>query len=71
MPAFVERADALLATLKDEPVFAVTVPAKIQTYLAAGRPIVSAINGEVMRIVREAGAGEAVAAGDAKGSPKR
>lgn len=64
MPSFFAQADVLLATLKDEPVFALTVPAKIQSYLAAGRPIVTAINGEVMRIMAEADAGVAVPAGD-------
>jgi colanic acid biosynthesis glycosyl transferase WcaI len=64
MPAFFARADVLLATLKDEPVFALTVPAKIQSYLSAGRPIITAINGEVVRIMAEAGAGLAVPASD-------
>ncbi len=65
MPEFFVEADVLLATLKDEPVFALTVPAKIQSYLAAGRPIITAINGEVVRIMSEAKAGVAVPAGDA------
>ena len=40
MPAFFRRADALLVTLKDEPIFAMTIPGKLQAYLVAGMPII-------------------------------
>lgn len=63
MPAFYEQADALLVTLRDEPAFALTVPAKLQSYLAAGKPIVSAVSGDVKQIVAESGAGIGVDAG--------
>jgi len=63
MPAFYEQADALLVTLRDEPAFALTVPAKLQSYLAAGKPIVSAVSGDVKQIVTESGAGIGVDAG--------
>jgi glycosyltransferase involved in cell wall biosynthesis len=42
-----------------------TVPSKIQTYLAAGRPIVAALDGEGARVVRDSGAGLTSPAGDA------
>lgn len=57
MPAFFSHADALLVTLKKEPIFALTIPAKIQSYLACGRPIIAALDGEGARIIDEAGAG--------------
>lgn len=57
MPALFARADALLVTLKKEPIFALTIPSKIQAYLASGRPVVAAIDGEGARIIDEAGAG--------------
>lgn len=63
MAAFFERADALLVTLRNEPAFALTVPAKIQSYLAAGKPIISAVSGDVRQIVAESGAGIGVDAG--------
>lgn len=66
MPAFYEQADALLVTLRDEPAFAQTVPAKLQSYLAAGKPIVSAVSGDVKQIVTESGAGVGVNAGSAE-----
>lgn len=59
MPLFYAQADAMLVTLKDEPIFALTVPAKVQAYLACGRPVVAAIGGEAARIVEESGAGVA------------
>jgi colanic acid biosynthesis glycosyl transferase WcaI len=57
MPSFYAQADCLLVTLKREPIFALTIPGKIQSYLASGRPIVAMLDGEGARIVVEAGAG--------------
>ena len=52
MPAFFAHADAMLVSLSDDPVFALTVPAKVQAYLACGRPIVAMLGGEGARVVR-------------------
>lgn len=57
MPAFFSHADALLVTLKKEPIFALTIPAKIQSYFACGKPVIAALDGEGAMIVEEAGAG--------------
>ncbi len=57
MPRFFSLADILLVTLKREPIFALTIPAKVQSYLACGKPIVGALDGEGARIIAEAGAG--------------
>lgn len=67
MPRFLADADALLVSLKRDPLFAMTVPGKVQTYLAAGRPILAMLDGEGAGVVLEANAGLAVAAGDAAG----
>jgi len=64
MPALFAAADAMLVALRADPLFALTVPAKVQAYLAAGRPIVALLDGEGARIVREAGAGAVAACGD-------
>jgi glycosyltransferase involved in cell wall biosynthesis len=66
MPGLMQKAGALLVTLGDEPIFAATVPNKIQAYMAAGRPIVACLNGEGARVVEEAQAGISVPAEDAK-----
>ena len=66
MPGFMQKASALLVTLTDQPIFAATVPNKVQAYLAAGKPIIACLNGEGARLVVEAGAGLATPAEDAK-----
>jgi colanic acid biosynthesis glycosyl transferase WcaI len=67
MPSFYSHADALLVSLKNEPIFAMTIPGKLQSYLAAGVPIVAMLNGEGADVVRRAGAGVTCAAGDGTG----
>jgi len=64
MPGFMQKASALLVTLADQPIFAITVPNKVQAYMAAGRPIIACMNGEGARLVVEAGAGLATPAED-------
>lgn len=67
MPSVMQRASALLVTLTDKPIFASTIPNKVQAYLAAGRPIIACLNGEGARLVHEAEAGITVSAEDATG----
>ena len=67
MHKFFARSSALLVTLSKREVFSLTVPSKIQAYLAAGRPIVAALDGEGARIVEEAGAGLCCPSEDASG----
>jgi glycosyltransferase involved in cell wall biosynthesis len=57
MPRFFALSDALLVTLKKEAIFALTIPSKIQSYLACARPIIAALDGEGARIIDESGAG--------------
>ena len=57
MPRFFAGVDALLVTLRRDPVLALTIPSKVQSYLAAGKPIVGSLDGEGAAIIREAGAG--------------
>jgi glycosyltransferase involved in cell wall biosynthesis len=64
MPYFFSKADAMMITLKDEYIFSLTVPAKLQTYMACSKPIVAMINGETAEIIREANAGFTSNAGD-------
>jgi len=65
MPGLMRKASALLVTLADQPIFAATIPSKVQAYMAVGRPILACLNGEGARLVGEAGAGLAVPAEDA------
>lgn len=57
MPRFFSLADALLVTLKKEPIFSLTIPSKIQSYLACAKPVIAGLDGEGARIVEESGAG--------------
>ena len=64
MPSFYKHADALLVSLKAESIFAMTIPGKLQSYLAAGIPILAMLNGEGAEIIRRSGAGISSPAGD-------
>lgn len=64
MPAFYSKADVLLLSLKKEYIFSLTVPAKLQSYLACGRPILTMLDGEGSVIVNSANAGLTCKAGD-------
>ncbi|KEF34220.1 UDP-phosphate galactose phosphotransferase [Deinococcus sp. RL] len=50
-------ADALLIHLKDDPLFAITIPGKTQANLRAGKPLLMGVRGDAAALVREAGAG--------------
>lgn len=65
MPSFFLHADALLVSLRPDPIFAMTAPGKIQSYLAAGRPVLAMLDGEGAAMVERAKAGLASAAGNA------
>jgi glycosyltransferase involved in cell wall biosynthesis len=65
MPSFFRHADALLVSLKPDPVFSLTAPGKIQSYLAFGRPILAMLDGEGAALIDEARAGLTSPAGDA------
>lgn len=52
-----QAADALLVHLRDDPLFSITIPSKTQAYLAAGRPIVMAVDGDAADLVERAQAG--------------
>jgi glycosyltransferase involved in cell wall biosynthesis len=67
MPDYFARADAMLVSLKPDASLSMTIPAKVQSYLACGRPILASLDGEGARVVEESGAGFASPAGDAEG----
>lgn len=62
-----QASDAQLVSLADRPLFAVTMPSKVQSILAAGVPLVVAARGDAADVVMSAGAGLAVAPGDRQG----
>lgn len=70
MPWFFNQADVMLVTLSDDPLFKLYAPAKISSYMAAGKPILAVLNGEGAEVIRDAGCGWTLAAGDAEGFAK-
>jgi colanic acid biosynthesis glycosyl transferase WcaI len=67
MPSFFKHASALLVSLKDQAIFSMTIPGKLQSYLAAGIPLLCMLNGEGADVVEQAGAGLTCGAGDSHG----
>ena len=67
MPSFFKHANALLVSLKDEPIFSMTIPGKLHSYLAAGIPVVAMLNGEGAEFVKISRSGLTCAAGDHAG----
>ena len=67
MPEFFAHADAMLVTLADQEIFGMTIPGKLQSYFAAGMPVIAALNGEGAAVIQEAQAGLTCMAGDAEG----
>ena len=67
MPEFFAHADAMLLTLADQEIFGMTIPGKLQSYFAAGIPVIAALNGEGASVIQEAQAGLTCMAGDAAG----
>ena len=64
MPALFSQADALLLTLQAKEIFSMTIPGKLQSYLASGKPIIGAINGEARKVIEESNSGFCVPAED-------
>lgn len=62
MPLFFKKADAMLISLKNDPIFSLTVPAKFQAYIASGKIVLGAINGECSDLIKQSGVGICVPA---------
>ena len=65
MPSFYAKADAMLVTLVDDATLSLTLPGKVQSYMAAGKAVIGAINGETARLVQTADCGSCAPAEDA------
>ncbi len=66
MPKFYAMADAMLVTMKKDPVICLTLPGKVQSYMAAGKPIIGAIDGETAEVIADAKCGYCGASEDAE-----
>jgi len=57
MPAYYSQADCMVFSLKKEYIFSITIPAKVQTYLACAKPVIAMIDGEAAKLIDDADAG--------------
>jgi colanic acid biosynthesis glycosyl transferase WcaI len=64
MPHFFSCADLLLVSLKKSQIFSLTIPSKIQSYLACKKPIIANLDGIGAEIISEAKAGICSNSGD-------
>lgn len=67
MPQYYAMADAMLVTLTADRFISLTLPGKVQTYMAAGKPIIGAAVGEIPNVIAAAQCGYCAAAEDAEG----
>lgn len=67
IPELLAVCDASLISLSKSKVFSITLPAKTQSCLACGKPIIVSADGEIQDVIKEAGAGVFSDAGDAVG----
>ena len=66
MPEFYSQADCMLFSLKKEYIFSITIPAKVQSYLACKKPIIAMIDGEAAKIINNAKCGLTCPSGEYK-----
>ena len=66
-PLNLARASALLVSLKRDPVFSMTIPGKVQSYMMSGIPLLGMLDGEGAEVISQSGAGLVCPAGDSEG----
>lgn len=66
MPVYYTLADALFAPLAKSDDIGLTIPAKITGYMAAGRPVLTCMDGEGSAVIEKAGAGLTAPAADSR-----
>ena len=67
MPKYYAMADAMLVTMKKDPIVGLTLPGKVQSYMAAGKAILGAADGEARRVIEESRCGFCTEAENAEG----
>lgn len=64
MPGYYGLADAMIVTLLPDPLISLTLPAKVQSYMAAGKPIIASADGEIPDVISESRCGFCAKADD-------
>ncbi|WP_422911704.1 glycosyltransferase family 4 protein [Pseudomonas sp. MAC6] len=55
---YLSAADALMVHLKKDPLFTITIPSKTQAYMAVGKPILMAVDGDAADLIRDSCCGQ-------------
>lgn len=66
IPELLSACDAAFLSFQDDPLWTKTIPAKLQSYMACGMPVIAAARGETERVITEADCGICSAIGDAR-----
>jgi glycosyltransferase involved in cell wall biosynthesis len=66
IPEFMAASDVAFLSLTDNPLFAMTIPAKLQSYMACGIPIIASAAGETLRIIMDSNSGLCGSPGNAE-----
>ncbi|MBU3093187.1 glycosyltransferase family 4 protein [Clostridium sp. CF011] len=66
IPKFMAASDVAFLCLTGSPLFSMTIPAKLQSYMACGIPIIASADGETDKIIKESNSGVCGPAGDAQ-----
>ena len=64
MPGILSQASSLLVSLTNHPIINLTIPGKLQAYLASGKPIIGCISGEAAKIIKASNSGFICEPGD-------
>ncbi len=67
MPKYYQSVDSLLVSLKKDPAFSMTIPGKVQSYMASGKPILGMLDGEGNKVINVSNSGMACGSGDFEG----
>ncbi len=57
IPSILSASDAAFLSFADNPLYSMTIPAKLQSYMACGIPILASACGETKRVIEEADCG--------------
>ena len=66
MPFFYHYADVLVFSLSNAPIFELTLPGKVQSYMSSGTPVIGMVNGEAALLIEDANCGFTAGSGEVK-----
>ena len=64
IPSIISASDAAFLSFANNPLYSMTIPAKLQSYMACGIPIIGSVSGESERIITESNCGIVCKIGD-------